>query len=100
LRRRTGLDQLATLQARVMPSVQSPRTDPTTQIPIEPLPLQSACQAVRPVIRSRFGLDKVTAAFARPALNPRKLPARGFSIQHLRLGLFQLPWFSAVVLPV
>jgi len=44
LRRRTGLDQLALCKPPVLPSVK-PQADPTTQIPIEPLPLQSACQA-------------------------------------------------------
>jgi len=43
LRRRTGLDQVALCKPPAL-SGRKPATDPTTQIPIEPLPLQPACQ--------------------------------------------------------
>jgi len=43
LRRRTGLDQVALCKPPVLPATK-PAADPATQIPIEPLPLQPACQ--------------------------------------------------------
>jgi OMF family outer membrane factor len=44
LRRRTGLDQVALCKPPAL-SGSKPPTDPATQIPIEPQPLQPACQA-------------------------------------------------------
>jgi outer membrane factor, OMF family len=43
LRRRTGLDQVALCKPPVLPATK-PAADPATQVPIEPLPLQPACQ--------------------------------------------------------
>ncbi len=43
LRRRTGLDQVALCKPPALPG-SKPAQDPATQIPIEPLPLQPACQ--------------------------------------------------------
>lgn len=44
LRRRTGLDQVAFCKPPALKSVK-PAADPATQIPIDPQPLQPACQA-------------------------------------------------------
>jgi outer membrane factor, OMF family len=44
LRRRTGLDQVAFCKPPALNAVK-PAVDPATQIPIDPQPLQSACQA-------------------------------------------------------
>jgi OMF family outer membrane factor len=43
LRRRTGLDQVALCKPPVLPATK-PAADPATRVPIEPLPLQPACQ--------------------------------------------------------
>jgi len=43
LRRRTGLDQVGLCKPPVLPATK-PAADPATRVPIEPLPLQPACQ--------------------------------------------------------